>query len=261
MREEHLPGGNTHTAVVRLNETVRRPTGPWTPAVHDLLRHLERKGFEGSPRVLGIDDQGREILTFIPGDVVYPDHFELVMTDAALGAIARLIRNYHDAVADFDHVESHQWSDRGSDAHPGGELVCHNDLAPWNLVHAPGGRWTFIDWDLAAPGSREWDLAWAILTFIPLMPGHEMKASVASHRLSVFREAYGVNLSPDVIDSAVERCAREADLIQTLGEKGEEPFVRLLAEGHHEIWATAKDHVERQAEHWKNSAFGIPGRN
>jgi len=50
--EVPLSGGNT-SAVVRVGETVRRSTGHWTPAVHGVLRHLERAGFEGSPRVLG----------------------------------------------------------------------------------------------------------------------------------------------------------------------------------------------------------------
>lgn len=57
--EEVLSGGYS-TPVVRVEDTVRRATGPWSPAVHGLLRHLERQNF---------DNQGREILTFIPGEV------------------------------------------------------------------------------------------------------------------------------------------------------------------------------------------------
>lgn len=254
--DEQLPsGGNTHAAVVRLGDTVRRPTGPWTPAIHDLLHHLQEQNFDGAPRVLGIDEQGREILTFIPGDVIYPDHFDLVMSDDALDAVARLIRGYHDAVADFEPQDSHSWSDRGSDARPGGELVCHNDLAPWNLIHTPDGGWVFIDWDLAAPGPRSWDLAWALLTFIPLMPGDETKSSPITHRLVLFRDAYGSALmNVDVIDVAVARCEREADLIATLGRKGEPPYDRLLAEGHLEIWSQAAEHVKQHAAKWR-SAF------
>ena len=47
---------------MRVGDTVRRPTGPWTPAIHALLRHLEHRGFDGAPRLHGIDEQGREIL-------------------------------------------------------------------------------------------------------------------------------------------------------------------------------------------------------
>lgn len=254
MDEELLTGGNTHAAVLRIGNTVRRPTGPWTAGIHALLRHLEDKGFEGSPRVLGFDSDDREILTFIPGDVVYPDHLHLVMTDDGLTTVARLIRSFHNAVSDFHSADEYAWSDRGSDGHGLGELVCHNDLAPWNLVHTPEGRWVFIDWDLAAPGPRAWDLAWALLTFIPLVPGDETDPSQIAHGLALFRDAYGADLiETDVIDVAVARCEREANLIATLGRKGEPPYDRLLAEGHYDIWSRAAKHVKNQADGWKNA--------
>src|SRR3979490_123534 len=62
-----LGGGNMSSGVVRVGAPVRRPAGPWTPAVHALLTHLHEAGFRGAPRPLGIDDRGREILTFVPG--------------------------------------------------------------------------------------------------------------------------------------------------------------------------------------------------
>ncbi|MGH3171034.1 MAG: hypothetical protein ACRDN0_34865 [Trebonia sp.] len=64
-----LPGGNMNGGVVRVGDTVRRPAGPWTPAVHALLAHLHAVGFAGAPRPLGIDEHDREILTFVPGTV------------------------------------------------------------------------------------------------------------------------------------------------------------------------------------------------
>lgn len=254
MDEELLTGGNTHAAVLRVGDTVRRPTGAWTNGVHALLRHLEDKRFEGSPRVLGLDDDGREILTFIPGDVIYPDNVQLVMTDEGLITVARVIRSFHEAVSDFPLGDEFAWSDRGSDGHLGGELLCHNDLAPWNLVHTPDRRWVFIDWDLAAPGPRSWDLAWALLTFIPLMPGDEMDHSMVAHRLALFRDAYGAGLiETDVIDVAIARCTREADVIATLGRKDEPPYNRLLAEGHFDIWSRAADHVKKHAGRWRST--------
>lgn len=66
--ELRLPGGNVGGAV-RVRDTVRRPTGPWTPAVHALLRHLDGR-IEGVPRVLGYDEHGREALSYLPGEVV-----------------------------------------------------------------------------------------------------------------------------------------------------------------------------------------------
>jgi hypothetical protein len=67
--EFRLDGGNAGGAV-RLGDTVRRAAGPWTPAVHALLTHLAQHGFAGSPRPLGVDGQGREVLTFLAGETV-----------------------------------------------------------------------------------------------------------------------------------------------------------------------------------------------
>lgn len=68
MVEEQLSGGNT-SVVVRVGDTVRRPVGPWTPAVHDLLNYLAAVGFAGAPRVQGIDKLNREVPDFVPGEV------------------------------------------------------------------------------------------------------------------------------------------------------------------------------------------------
>jgi hypothetical protein len=87
------------SGVVRVGDTVRRPAGPWTPAVHALLTHLHEVGFGGAPRPLGIDDRGREVLTFMPGTVAWPGHFHLLDADRQLRRAARLVREFHDAKA------------------------------------------------------------------------------------------------------------------------------------------------------------------
>ena len=91
-REEALAGGNISTAS-KVGDTVRRGTGPWTPAVHALLRHLERVGFDGAPRVLGTDERGREILSYVPG--VTPDRASPeAVTEQTLAEVGRLLRRY-----------------------------------------------------------------------------------------------------------------------------------------------------------------------
>ncbi len=75
-----------------------------------------------------------------------------------LARVGRLVRDLHEALPTFEPSGSERWQvaippDRE-------ELVCHHDLAPWNLVLG-ADRWVFIDWDGAGPGSRLWDLAYA----------------------------------------------------------------------------------------------------
>ena len=100
--EEQLDGGNTGGAV-RAGDTVRRTAGPWTPAVHALLTHLAAKDFPGAPRPLGFDEQGREVLTFLPGETVGSRKPWPAWTHAedTLDQVARWMRAYHQAVADF----------------------------------------------------------------------------------------------------------------------------------------------------------------
>ena len=91
-----LAGGNLST-VVRIGDTVRRPLRPWSAAVHGLLRHLEARRFDGAPRILGVDERVREILTFIVGEVgAYPLPASM-WSDEALVGMARLLRRLHDA--------------------------------------------------------------------------------------------------------------------------------------------------------------------
>jgi Ser/Thr protein kinase RdoA (MazF antagonist) len=227
---------------------VRRPAGPWTPAVHALLDHLDAVGFDAAPRALGTDADGREVVTYAAGDVVWPDHFELLESDQALAEIAQLIRRYHDVAAAFVPPAEAQWWDLAADPTGTNELVCHNDLAPWNLVRGSNGDWTFIDWDLAAPGRRSWDLGWALLSFIPLTPDRPLDDDAIVRRLRVFMAAYG---APEELESALagaaERGAHEAARIRV---QAEESIVKLREEGHAKIWASAADLVAANATRW-----------
>lgn len=93
-----LDGGNTNT-VVRVGDTVRRTSGPWTPTVHSLLRQLEGAGFDAAPRALGMDSRNREVLSFIEGDAVAYPMPSFVWSDATLVQVGRLLRRYHDLTA------------------------------------------------------------------------------------------------------------------------------------------------------------------
>jgi len=126
--EVPLAGGNMSGAVVRVGDTVRRPAGPWTPAVHALLNHLHDAGSDGAPRPLGLDERGREVLTFIPGTVAWPGGFGPLEGDGGLRRAARLIRGFHDAVAGFTPPPGARW--QALVPADGAEIIAHHDLAP-----------------------------------------------------------------------------------------------------------------------------------
>src|ERR1044071_5058641 len=92
MEEVVLAGGNM-TAVVRVGDTVRRASGPWTPTIHALLRHLRATGFAMVPEPLGIDEQGREIISLLPGAVATYPLADYVLAEATLVRVAQMLRS------------------------------------------------------------------------------------------------------------------------------------------------------------------------
>ena len=250
MDEQLLSGGNTHAAVARVGDTVRRPTGAWTPAGHALLAHLESRGV-AAPRALGIDERGREILSFIPGDVIWPEHVELVRNEAALESLGRSIRALHDAVSDFVVAPDRTWSGRAADPSGSTEVLCHNDLGIWNLVRS-GDEWIYIDWDLAAPGRRAWDVSLALLSAVSLMPSAGVDDARTVRRIRAFVRGYGADAFPlDTLEVAVERCGIEARMIEADAARGDAVAQRLLAEGHADTWRAAEQHIERSRTVWQ----------
>lgn len=165
------------SGVVRVGDTVRRPARPWTPAVHALLGHRHAAGFHGAPRPVGLDERGREVLTFIPGVVAWPDNARLLDHDDHLRRVARLIREFHDAVEGFQPPPDAGWQNLIPAEGTG--IIAHHDLTPWNLVIG-ADQWAFIDWDTAAPGSRLWDLAYALHGFVPLRASPALRAAMPS---------------------------------------------------------------------------------
>lgn len=222
--EVPLLGGNT-TVVVRVGDTVRRVMRPGRHAVHQLLHHLEEVGFDGAPRFLGIDERGREVLSFLPGDVAGPDHpwDERFWRDASLVAFGRFLRRYHGAVDGLT---------------PPGTVWCHNDAAPYNIVLQGTTLVGLIDRDLAAPGPPEWDLAFAAWQWVPL---HNRDltarlgappASERERRLELLLDAYGLDDRTAFMDTIRARIASSLHGIMTNAEAGDPVFVRLRDEGH-----------------------------
>jgi hypothetical protein len=167
--EIRLAGGmGSGGAVVRVGDTVRRPVRPWSATVAAFLRHLEAVGFAGAPRHLGLDDRGREVLTWIDGDVGVPPFPRWVGEEAVLLGVARLQRELHAAATTFTPPPDATW-DRPNLPAPGrGAVVCHNDLCVENVVVRDGRVVAFIDFDFAAPNDRLLDIAIAARHWVPM---------------------------------------------------------------------------------------------
>jgi Phosphotransferase enzyme family len=200
--EVPLIGGDMTDGVVRVGRTVRRPVRPHTPAVHALLRHLEAVGFDGAPRVLGVDARNREVLTYLPGQVPHRPLPGYALSDATLIALAELQLRYHQAVVGFEPPSWANWDGELTglvDGPP--ELVCHCDINLENVIFEPGPDgprpYALIDFDLARPGTRLVDIIQTLRYWAPLVAPVDRDPAFANvdvpSRIALFCEAYGLS--------------------------------------------------------------------
>ncbi len=236
--EEPLSGG-TLNAVVRVGDTVRRPAGGWTSAVHDLLRHVRSRGFDLAPEPLGIDENGREILSYIPGTSVgwslpWP---ELVRSDDMLVQIGDATGRYHRAVADFRPAGTIPWQSGAAELGES-QIVCHHDLAPYNSVIAGGRLVGIIDWDLAGPGTARSDLAFVAWQWVPLQSPDIGRLfgwpdpNDRARRLALLLDAYGLNDRAGFVDEVSARVTYNRDLMARRAAEGNAAYQALVDQGH-----------------------------
>ena len=154
------------TTVERRGGIVLRDAKPWTPSVHALLRHLEARGFDAAPRVVGsgFDEQGRETLTYIDGAIdggrpPWAKHGTGAWSEEAAHRLGALLRQFHDCVADFDPASGAWFNWNGDEMGEGPRIIGHRDLGPWNIVAREGMPAGFIDWERAGPIDSQIELA------------------------------------------------------------------------------------------------------
>jgi hypothetical protein len=236
--EETVLAGSRINRVVKIGDTVHRPAGPWTPTVHALLGHVRRKGFGLAPASLGIDDQGREVLSYIPGDTVgdelpWPTW---VWDDALLVEVGRATARYHRAVADFRPAGVVPWQ-LGSAELRADEIVCHHDIAPYNAVVEEGRLQGIIDWDLIGPGTTRSDLAFVAWQWVPLQ--HPAVAAMfgwrdgdLGRRLRLLLDGYGLHQRDGFIDEVIARMRLNRDGMLRKAAEGVAGYMRLVRDGH-----------------------------
>lgn len=206
---ERLPEGNGGGEVWRSEQGVHRTAGLWTPTVHAFLHHLAKEGFDGAPTVLGIDDEGREIVTFVDGEVLgagaawrpgVPTPWpQWAQTEDCLIATGRLLRAFHEAAATFIPPDGAVWRRHPFPGLSRGEIVCHGDIGPHNTVYRNGLPVAFIDWDTIRPQDSLVEFGDALWHYVPV--GSDGYFAVSdfpappplSRRVALFARAYGID--------------------------------------------------------------------
>ncbi len=233
--EEQLTTNEKHP-IVRIGDKVHRPVHWWTPAVHDLLKYLESIGFIYSPRVFGFDTQGREILSHIKGESGKAGWGKIV-NDEGLRKFAKLLRSYHDAVANYKPEPRLEWATGAKGLKPE-EVICHGDFGPWNIVWQGDDPVGIIDWDLVHPALPEEDILYGLEYSAPFRDDettikwhHFPEVPDRHHRIEVFLEAYGTSPIPDIANKVANMQRTVGKREAYLAGRGVQPQVDWVANG------------------------------
>jgi tRNA A-37 threonylcarbamoyl transferase component Bud32 len=227
---------------VRSGQTVRKPWSESTPAVIRFMSAVRSAGVD-VPQHLGCDEQGRQVIEFVPG-VMAEDRGPLSARD--LARVGALVRRIHDASAKVPLDDG--WSSPLLPAPGAADLVCHNDLTPWNLV--TGERWVFIDWDGAGPSTRLWDLAYSAQAFAGIAEGADVADAAA--RLRAFVDGYDPDAElrralPSVL---APRATAMHDMLRDADGQGIEPWGTMYREGHGAFWAGVAQYAAAHEDDW-----------
>lgn len=241
MDEQEIPlsGGNVNAGVVRIGNMVRRHPGNASQAVHALLHHLESRHFSGSPKLLGVDEQGREMLSFIEGEAgQWP---AIWSSEDALMTSAQLLRRYHDFTIDLIESKAtwiYEYPD--STKH---EVICHNDYGAYNIIFKDMSAVGIIDFDLAGPGPRLKDVAYGVYWMTPLslnaedmQPFAEADLRSGSRRLKLFCDCYGIAADENLLDMIGEVLRLMGDEAHATRVVGAAAATKLIVEGHLAGW-------------------------
>ena len=257
--EEMLTGGNVSN-VYRLGDTVRREVKPDSVKIHKLLLHLEREGFDYAPNFLGIDEKNREILSYIEGEAGNYPLKKYMWSNDTLKEIAKMLRLYHNAVSDFPIKES--WQPIDNTPQPF-EVLCHNDFAIYNIIFNHEKPVGIIDFDLAAPGPRLWDIVYTLYTCVPLSRLYHTDsgetvyyeplkdADLIKQRVTLFFESYGVEgLEKGFLDMVLLRVDALCKTMQRKAEEGDLAFQKMIDEGHVEHYQKDLQFIREHGKEW-----------
>jgi len=219
--EVPLGGGNNSLQVVRVGNTVRRARDGHGQFAAEVLLYLAAAGYPHAPRFLGLDERGRDILSYIPGRTT--DH----PSERAAGAYRRggaMLCLPHDLTAGHALAE-------------GRECVIHGDPGPFNTIFQQGVPVAFVDWSSCRPGDRLEDLGYMAWTWCIQSKGQVPIGEQAQH-LRELRDGYGSIEGEALLQAMVASQTRIVDLETANAGDMRLPVIRRQHAGRAIAWAT-----------------------
>jgi len=260
MEEKILTGGGTRNQTVKIGNIIHKKAPEQHPMVRAYLLYLEKEKMQGVPRFLGIDEQGRDMLSYLPGKTMGPDYphdHPCLHSDQCVIDTARFMRKLHDISVGFlpRAVEAGWINPFFSNEAP--EIICHGDAATWNFVFVNDRIAGLFDFEQAYPGTRYWELASTVpmMSFpLPYDYNPNLHADKAKRQVKLFFEEYGMPCPTNFIEIVVARMLRfEDNLCKDVAKRvtagGEEAVAIMNSDGygHYVRWAA---HVKLHGHEW-----------
>lgn len=252
--------------VVKVGDTVHRLVKN-QPALHAYLQYLQKAGMSGVPRFLGLDGQGREVLSYLPGKTQehgYPIDHPCLRSEQTIAGMARFLRRLHDVSEGFlPEALARGWTnpDYPQDAP---ETICHNDAAVWNFVFVEDRVAGLIDFDKACASTRTWDLTMAVYgsvhlnmhAYDPELDTHvryepARHAAGRKHRVGVFFDAYGMDCPPDFMEMVALRIQIDCcDLVTRGAAAGDASCIKLVENGSLAYYRRVTAFIREHGHEW-----------
>ncbi len=236
--------------ITLIDGVLHRPGQPWSDQIQFLLAHLENRGFAGSPRPLGFDQSGDEMVSYLPGATLDAQTHEQFQTDKVLTSAASLLQRLHDASADYEALPESPWQamPTGSNHQRDEHIICHNDFAPYNCVLNNGIIDGVFDFDTASPGPARWDIAYAVFRFCPLSPPSNPSSygslQEQRRRLHLFCDEYGTPCDEELLNLVVQRLYALISHMHDQAALGDEAFAGHIEAGHDKYYQDAIAYVQ-----------------
>lgn len=190
------------------------------------------------------------MLTYIEGESGREGWFK-ILPDEGLANFARLLKCYHEAIADYRPPKDVEWA-YGVNALKPGEVMCHGDFGPWNIVWNGETPVGILDWDFTLPAKPTYDVFYALQYSVPFRDDettlawhHFPEVPDRRHRVQIFLDAYGMDL-PKIVDGVVAVQRQDIAHVKHLADRGLRPQLDWIKEG-------ILDKIEYQAQWSENN--------
>lgn len=142
------------------------------------------------------------------------------------------------------------------------EIICHNDFAIYNIIFNKEQPVGIIDFDMAAPGPKMWDVVYSLYTSVPLsrfiltededriVYNSSIHGKEKKNRVKIFLKSYGVDLNDDIFELLQLRLNTLCKTIEQEACNGNLAYKKMIKDGHVEHYKKDIQFIQKYKQDW-----------